>query len=86
MVEIQKGLYLETKTKFIMGKYVEMRRLFSKDGYCFYSKQEKKQCEEWDGEEEFRPKLIYKKEAFLGINDLIENYVSVVVQDDFEIV
>ena len=85
MVEIQKGLLLETKAQVINGKTFVFRRLQSKDGYCFYSKLEKQGLDNWNTEEE-KPNLKYMRFASLGINDSPDNYVSVPIENSFEIV
>lgn len=85
MVEIQTGLILETTAKVINGQTFLFRKLRSKDGYCFYSKQEKSELDNWSREEE-KPNLKYMRFASLGISDDPRNYVSVPVQENFEIV
>ena len=85
MIEIQTGLMLETTAKVINGKNLVFRKLHSKDGYCFYSKTEKEELDNWNSEEE-KPNLKYMRFASLGISDDISNYVSVPVQENFEIV
>jgi hypothetical protein len=85
MVEIQKGLLLETKAQVINGKTFIFKRLHSKDGYCFYSKLEKQELDNWDKEEE-KPNLKYMRFASLGIHDDPINYVSLPIEKDFEIV
>lgn len=86
MVEIQTGLMLETTAKIINGKPLVFRKLYSKDGYCFYSKQQKAELDNWTGLEEDKPTLQYMRFASLGIHDDPSNYISVRIQDDFEIV
>lgn len=85
MIEIQNGLMLETTAKIINGKTLVFRKLYSKDGYCFYSKQEKAEIDSWNSEEE-KPTLKYMRFASLGIHDDPSNYMSVRIQDNFEIV
>ena len=85
MIEIQTGLLLEIKAKVIGGRTVLLRKLYSKDGYCFYSKQEKEELDNWSNEEE-KPNLKYMRFASLGFQDSPDNYVSVLIQDNFEIV
>lgn len=85
MIEIQTGLMLETNAKVIGGKTVLLRKLYSKDGYCFYSKQEKAEIDNWNSEEK-KPTLKYMRFASLGLHDDPSNYVSLLIQDNFEIV
>lgn len=85
MKEIQKGLMLKEETKFIRGKYINVRQLISSEGYCFYSKLDKQEIDNWQSEEE-PPTLKYMTSAFLGVYDNIDNYVSVPIEEDFEIV
>lgn len=85
MIEIQTGLMLETTAKVINGTTFVFRKLYSKDGYCFYSKQEKAEIDNWNSEQE-KPTLKYMRFASLGIHDDPSNYVSLPSQENFEIV
>lgn len=86
MKEIQKGLMLKEETKFIRDKYINVRQLISSEGYCFYSKLDKAEIDNWQSEENEKPTLKYMTSAFLGVYDDIDNYVSVPIEEDFEIV
>lgn len=87
-MEIQTGLILEEEIKFIAGRQIKTRKLKALDGYCFYSKKDKEEIDKWQPTEETdtKPTLNYMKQAFLGLNDSPENYVSVPIQINFEIV
>ena len=86
MREIQKGLMLKEETKFIRGKYINVRQLISSEGYCFYSKLDKQEIDNWQGEENEKPTLNYMTSAFLGVYDNTDNYVSIPIEEGFEIV
>ena len=83
MEEIQKGLLLETTVRTVRGKVLVFRKLHAVNGYCFYSKRQKYEIDNWSNLDD-KPALEYMTFASLGIHDDINNYVSVPVQDNFE--
>lgn len=92
-VEIQTGLWLYSYERVIGGNTYLFRQLFSSEGYCFYDKTEEIYREDEDGnlylvpEDEVLPQeRTYAQWASLGLATDINNYVSVPVDDSYEIV
>ena len=89
MIEIQKGLYLQIKSNYVNGKTYTLSFLKSADGYCFYNKNEEIYDE--DGNVIVNPtskRLQYMTKdvtAITDINKLNNIYVSVPIEDGFEI-
>ena len=93
-VEIQTGLWLYSYERVIGGNTYLFRQLFSSEGYCFYDKTE----EIWRYNEETGESVLVPEEdilpqertyaqwASLGLITDVNNYVSVPVDDSYEIV
>lgn len=87
-IEIQTGLYL----KIVQGTYISYGTLYSSDGYCFYDKTVEVFDEEGNviPEENILPSqrlyMQYTATSQTDIDDLNATYVSVPVDDSYEIV
>ena len=84
-VEVQKGLYLHTSTFYVLGKPYTRRELYSQEGYCFYDKNDKVYDEEGN-ETQDESKRTYMQYAHLGNLANVDDFVSVVKQDNYEVV
>jgi len=87
-VEIQTGLWMLSTEVVIGGTTYERRELYSSEGYCFYDIREEFYDEEGNviPEENVLPtQRTYFQYTILGIYDTPDNYVSVPVEDGFNI-
>jgi len=84
-VEIQTGLYWHTVDKVIGGNTYTFGYLYSAEGYCFY---ELTQPENYDEEGNLKPanERVYAIYASVAISTDLSNFVSVPVEDGYEIV
>ena len=93
-IEIQTGLWAYHHTFALNGVTYSNYRLYSAEGYCFYDKNDQYTDEEGNiiPEDEVQPnQRIYAQYAVLAASyDTVEkinaDFVSVPVQDDYEIV
>lgn len=88
-VEIQTGLWLHSYTFMFGTQQMLARHLYSSEGYCFYDKTYPIYDEEGNQipEDQIQPnQRIYAQYASLASGEDINNYVSVPIQPDFEIV
>lgn len=85
---IQTGLQQE----LITGKYTTYSKLYSEDGYCFYDKtvqfydDENNLIPESEIEPEQRQYMRYCSTPMTSIDEINSIYVSVPIEDGFEIV
>ena len=89
MQEIQTGLYLISRERTINNKHYTFYELSSIDGYCFYDKRTEYYDEDGNliPEDEILPtQRTYMRYASLGLSDSPDNYVSVKIEEGFEIV
>lgn len=90
--QIQDGLWVHSYIKIINNNTYIFRELYSSIGYCFYDKTDEVYREKDNEfylvpESEILPQeRKYMQYASLGINKNIEDFVSVVVQQNYEIV
>ena len=90
MQEIQRGLYLEIKPYFVKGKTYYTSVLTAGDGYCFYDKYE----QIFDENSRIvsitnkyqRPYMRKDLSETTDISKLNDRYVSVPIEEGFEIV
>ena len=88
-VKLQTGLWLHTSIFYINGVGYTRRKLYSSVGYCFYDKNDKVFDEEGNeiAENEILPtQRTYMQYAQLGLSANVDNYVSIVKEDSYEIV
>ena len=88
-VEVQKGLWLHTSTFYVNGVGYTRRELYSSVGYCFYDKNDKVFDEEGNeiAENEILPnQRTFMQYAQLGLSTNVDDFVSIVKEDDYEIV
>lgn len=86
---IQEGLCLNSYIKYIGDKGYDIRQLYSTPNYCFYDKTMPVYDEEGNAlsEEQINPKdRQYMQFASLGVNKSLDDFVSVKVEEDFQIV
>lgn len=87
-VEIQTGLWLYTSTYLYNETPRERRELISSEGYCFYDIRDEVCDSEGNliPEDEVMPnQRTYFQYTILGIYDVVTNYISVKIEDDFNI-
>lgn len=72
--EIQEGLWLEESEVIILGNTYTKRRLYSSDGYCFYSKARIN-----EGDKITRDKCASR--ATLSFEADINDYISIKIED-----
>ena len=92
-LEIQTGLFLHIYDKIISGKTYVFRHLYSSSGYCFYDNTDEVYRDIDNGEairvspEEIKPEeRTYYTYMSLALDKNINDFVSVVSQNNFEIV
>ena len=90
--QLQDGLWLHTYLKTINGNTYTFRHLYSSEGYCFYDKTQEIYREK-DGEnilideKDILPtERQYMQFASLGIGKDLNDFISVEIQEGFEIV
>ena len=86
--EIQTGLYAVVNSFTVSGITHSFYDLYSSEGYCFW---EVKQPENYDEEGNLLPLeqrvfAQYARTCYTTIEDLNENFISVPVQEGYEIV
>lgn len=86
MKEVQTGLNLISRLKHINNSYYTFYELKSVDGYCFYDTREKFYDDDGNEVEPLPTQRTYMKYASLGLLDNPNNYVSVKIQEGFNIV
>lgn len=87
--EIQTGLWLHEYEKNIVGNTYNRRELYSSDGYCFYDKTDKHLDENGEiiPDHEVPPtRRKYMQYASLGLNTDVNDFISVPVDPNYEIV
>lgn len=91
-VEIQTGLWMHEEQRTIAGRVYTLRKLYSAEGYCFW---QVSQPENYDEEGNLKPESerVYAQYAGLSASmglwtyeQLNAEFISVPVQDDYEIV
>lgn len=86
--EIQTGLWAAVNSFTVSGNTYTFYDLYSAEGYCFWSVQQPENYDE-DGNLlplEQRVFAQYARTSYRNIDDLNENFISVPVQDGYEIV
>lgn len=87
-VEIQTGLWLHSSTFTVNGVEYPRRHLYSSEGYCFYDITEEIYDEEGNlipSDEVTMTQRTYFQYASLGLYKDVNDYVSVPVDDSYNI-
>lgn len=80
-VEIQEGLWLDTKEVVINGTTYIQRRLYSSEGYCFYDTE----LDEYDEEGNLIQRNYYQYMMIGNPNKSLDTIHSILIEEGMEI-
>lgn len=79
-IEVQKGLWLYSKTKIILGQTKTLYELYSSEGYCFYDKSQEMVQQNNENESEDKTHIFWQWMS-LGFDNNTSMYVSIPISE-----